>query len=67
VAGLNQNPLLPVRRWIALLLTVFLGVILFLDVFVPDYHVDPVVTGSLLGAIVAVVGVEVGRFGGPKE
>jgi hypothetical protein len=53
------------RRWVAILLTCFLGIILILDAILPNYDVDPVVTGSILGAIVAVVGVDVSkRFGG---
>lgn len=58
-----------VRRWVALLLAAILGAILIIDALSTDYVVDPVVTGSVLGAIVAVVGVDVSkRFtnGGPK-
>jgi hypothetical protein len=53
------------RRLVAVLLTLFLGTILILDAILPNYDVDPVVTGSILGAIVAVLGVDASkRFGG---
>lgn len=56
------------RRWVALLLAGILGVILVIDALSTDYVVDPVVTGSILGAIVAVIGVDVSkRLGGPKR
>ena len=56
------------RAAIALVLTVFLGLILVIDSITVDYMVDPVVTGSILGAIVAVVGVDLSkRVGGPPE
>jgi hypothetical protein len=54
-----------VRKLIAVLLTLLLIVMEFLDALVPDYHVDQVVTGSILGTIIAIVGVDVSkRFGG---
>lgn len=58
------------RRWVALLLAAFLGAILVIDAFSVDYTVDPVVTGSVLGAIVAIIGVDVSKRignGGPKR
>ena len=51
----------PLRRWVALLLAAMLGAILIIDALSKDYTVDPVVTGSILGAIVAVVGVDVSK------
>jgi hypothetical protein len=69
MTGVGGGEYVPVRRWIAVLLALVLAVMLMLDVFVPDYHVDPVVTGSILGAIIALVSVDVSkRFtnGGPK-
>lgn len=47
-----------VRRLLAAALVVILGVILVLDALESDYTVDPVVTGSLLGAILALVSVD---------
>lgn len=67
--GGSAGEYVPVRRWLAVLLTLVLAVMLMLDVFVPDYHVDPVISGSILGAIVALVSVDVSRRfgnGGPK-
>lgn len=53
------------RRWVAILLTLFLGCILLIDAISTDYSVDPVVTGSVLGALVAIMGVDASkRFGG---
>jgi len=49
------------RRWVALLLSGFLGIILVVDSLSTDYAVDPVVTGSILGAIVAVASVDVSK------
>jgi hypothetical protein len=56
------------RRWVALLLSGFLGAILIIDALSTAYEVDPVVTGSVLGAIVAVLGVDVSkRFTGGSK
>jgi hypothetical protein len=59
--GPSGNDYSAVRRWVALLLSLFLGAILIIDALSVEYTVDPVVTGSLLGAIVAVVGVDVSK------
>lgn len=61
MTGVGGGEFIPVRRWLAVLLAVLLGVMLMLDVFVPDYHVDPVVTGSILGTIIALVGIDAAR------
>ena len=39
-------------------LTVVLGILLILDVAVPDYHVSPAILLPLLGAILALLGLE---------
>ena len=39
-------------------LTIVLVVLLILDVAVPDYHVSPAILLPLLGAILALVGLE---------
>jgi hypothetical protein len=61
VTGPGGGEFIPVRRWLAILLACLLGVMLMLDIFVPDYHVDPVVTGSILGTIIALVGIDAGK------
>ena len=40
-------------------LTIVLVVLLILDVAVPDYHVSPAILLRLLGAILALLGLEV--------
>jgi len=60
--GLNED--LPGRRLLALLLIAVLAVIVIADVFSTDYKVDPVVTGSMLGAIVSLVVVDVSKMTG---
>ena len=39
-------------------LTVVLGILLILDAAVPDYHVSPAILLPLLGAILALLGLE---------
>jgi hypothetical protein len=39
-------------------LTIVLGVLLILDVAVPDYHVSPAILLPLLGAILTLLGLE---------
>ena len=43
-------------------LTIVLVVLLVLDVVVPDYHVSPAILLPLLGAILALLGLEAGAF-----
>jgi hypothetical protein len=65
VTGPGGGEFVPVRRWLAVLLAALLGVMLMLDIVIADYHVDPVVTGSILGTIIALVGIDAGkRIGG---
>lgn len=49
------------RRWVAILLTLLLGTILIIDAVSTDYTVDPVVTGSVLGTIIALFGIDVSK------
>lgn len=48
-----------IRRALALLLVLLLAVIILWDAASPDYQVDPLVTGSILGTIVSLVVVDV--------
>jgi hypothetical protein len=43
-------------------LTLVLVVLLILDVIVPDYHVSPAILLPLLGAILALLGLEASAF-----
>jgi hypothetical protein len=43
-------------------LTIVLVVLLILDVVVPDYHVSPAILLPLLGAILALLGLEASAF-----
>lgn len=43
-------------------LTIVLVVLLVLDVVVPDYHVSPAILLPLLGAILALLGLEASAF-----
>ena len=43
-------------------LTIVLVVLLVLDVAVPDYHVSPAILLPLLGAILALLGLEASAF-----
>jgi hypothetical protein len=43
-------------------LTIVLVVLLVLDVVVPDYHVSPGILLPLLGAILALLGLEASAF-----
>jgi hypothetical protein len=43
-------------------LTLVLVVLLVLDVIVPDYHVSPGILLPLLGAILALLGLEMSAF-----
>ena len=48
-------------------LTIVLVVLLILDVVVPDYHVSPAILLPLLGAILALLGLEASAlWGGVK-
>lgn len=66
-SGGNGNDYSSARRLVALLLSGFLGAILLIDAVSTDYAVDPVVTGSILGAIVAIMGVDVSKRFGEKR
>ena len=60
-SGMKRDDYASVRRVIAVLLACFLGTILLIDALSSEYQVDPVVTGSILGAIVAIVGVDLAQ------
>ena len=47
------------RIGVAAALTIVLVVLLILDVAVPDYHVSPAILLPILGAILALLGLEV--------
>ena len=59
MALVNPDGMGTARRMLAAALVLILGAILLLDALEADYVVDPVVTGSLLGAILALVSVDV--------
>ncbi len=48
-----------VRRAIAVFLVALLAAIILWDAASPEYQVDPLVTGSILGTIVSLVVVDV--------
>ena len=68
MAGIGgaPDPYVSVRRIVIVLLTIFLGAMLILDVVIPTYDVNPAVTGTILGAIVALCGIDVGKSIGRK-
>ena len=59
--GRDLDPYVSVRRLVIVLLTVFLGISMLIDALSTTYNIDPVVTGTILGAILALSGIDAGK------